>query len=163
MTLFGHDPLETAGILVVIVSAIVVGWAVWRSKTAEVAAAAVDTWKELAQGYQEKLEQRDTQIAEMKQAHATESATRDAQIEDLRRQIAKLEEELLTRDQTAVLAAVRSHDETMVRFAESLAARADEHERQAQIRRDEQRAEHAEAMGVWQGIREDLRTLSNQT
>ena len=148
MTLFGHDPLEAAGILVVIASAIVVGWAVWRSKTAEVAAAAVDTWKELAQGYQEKLEQRDQQIADMKEQHAAESATRRAEIEDLRRQIAKLEEDLSARDQTAVLTELRSH------------------EMHAQKRRDEQKAEHTEAMSVFRAIADTqqkiLTTLKEQ-
>lgn len=51
--------------------------------------------------------------------------------------------ELAARDQAAVLEAIR------------------EHEVYAQGRRVEQKAEHADAMNVWQGIREDLRSLRN--
>ena len=76
-------------------------------------------------------------------------------------QIAALEarvEELQKRDQAAVLEAIAKHDESMVKLGTVLVERGDEHERFAQQRRVEQRGEHASAMDVWQGIRDDLRS-----
>lgn len=67
--------------------------------------------------------------------------------------IASLEarvEELQKRDQAAVLDAISRHDET-------ISVRLEEHDRLAQARRIEQRSEHAEAMRVWQDIRDNLK------
>lgn len=112
MTVFGHDPLEATLLLVGIVSALAVGWAVWRAKSAEVAAAAVDTWRELAQGYQEKLEQRERDLADLKVQHAAETATLESQIDELRRQVEQLREQVRSSDQTAVLELIRAHEVT---------------------------------------------------
>lgn len=108
MTIFGHDPLQAVLLIVGIVSALTVGWAVWRAKSAEVAAAAIETWKQLAEGYQERLEQRDTQIAELKAQHAAETAQLQAQLDELRRRLDVAE----SRDQTAVLEVIRAHEAT---------------------------------------------------
>jgi cell division protein FtsB len=80
-------------------------------------------------------------------------------------QIAALEariEELQKRDQAAVLDAISKHDESMVKLGEVLVMRGDEHERYAQSRRVEQKAEHLEAMGVWQEIRDTLTQAANK-
>lgn len=80
-------------------------------------------------------------------------------------QIAALEariEELQKRDQAAVLAAISKHDESMVKLGEMLVMRGDEHERYAQSRRAEQKAEHLDAMGVWQEIRDTLTQAANK-
>lgn len=80
-------------------------------------------------------------------------------------QIAALEarvQELLKRDQAAVLEAIAAHDFSMVALGEALASRAEEHERQAQARRAQQRTEHGEAMGVWKQMREIMKSNSPQ-
>ena len=104
--IFGHDPLEAAGILVVILGTIAVGWAVWRAKSAEVGAAAADTWKLLAEGYQEKLEQRDEQIVQLRVDHAAETEGLRTEIAELRRRI----NDLQSRDQRSVLEWGRQHE-----------------------------------------------------
>lgn len=108
MTVFGHDPLETLLLLAGIFGALAVGWSVWRAKSAEIAAAASESWESLARAYQEKLEQRDQAISDMKAQHAAETAELRAQVEELRRQVDVLRE----RDQTAVLELLRSHETT---------------------------------------------------
>ena len=78
--------------------------------------------------------------------------------------IARLEaqvDELRQRDQAAVLKAIEMHDAAMLVLGESMMARTEEHERFAQARRVEQRSEHGEAMGVWNEMREILKTTSN--
>jgi cell division protein FtsB len=80
-------------------------------------------------------------------------------------QIAALEariEELQKRDQAAVLDAIAKHDESMVKLGEVLVMRGDEHERNVQARADQQRAEHAEAMNVWQEILGTLVQTANK-
>src|SRR5574337_496620 len=109
VSIFSHDPLEATVLVATLVGIIAVGWAVWRAKTAEVAKAGIETWKAIAEGYQEKLEQRDSQITELRAQHAAETATLTAQIDELRRQVDQLRE----RDQTAVLAALRAHEATV--------------------------------------------------
>lgn len=82
------------------------GFFVWKTKSADVQAKAVDAWRSLADGYQEKLENRDKDIADMRELHAGVVAELRAQIEQLRGQI----EELKKRDQEAVLIALQSHE-----------------------------------------------------
>lgn len=93
--------------------------------------------------------------ADLRHANQTlekEVAKLDAEVKRLDSEVKRLE----ASDQKAVLAAITAHDEAMARFAETLAGRADEHERQAQTRRGEQKAEHAEAMTVFHAIRKAL-------
>lgn len=109
VSIFSHDPLEASVLIASLAGILAVGWAVWRSKAAEVAKAGIETWRTIAEGYQERLEQRDSQITELRAQHAAETATLTAQIDELRRQVDQLRE----RDQTAVLAALQTHEATV--------------------------------------------------
>lgn len=93
--------LSLIAAIAVLLTGVLVGILAWRSK-------AVELWKSVAEGYQEKLEQRDDQLADMKSAHAAETAELRAQIDELRRQV----EQLRARDQTAVLELIRAHETT---------------------------------------------------
>lgn len=105
--------------------------------------------------------------ADLRERNATlESEVKRLDIADREKAeaIARLEaqvEELRSRDQAAVLKAISNHDASMVKLGEAMTMRAEEHERYAQARRIEQRAEHQEAMTVWQDMRDTLKVNSN--
>ena len=89
---------------------------------------------------------------------ADENRKNGEEIATLKREVELLRE----RDQAAVLTAIANHDKSMVKLGESMAVRAEEHERYAQQRRVEQKQEHTEAMGVWTGILEENRRSNSQ-
>lgn len=101
------DTLETVAAAATIGAAILVGWIYAR-------AGAAKAWREIAEGRQVQIEERDLQATETARQHAAEIAERDTMIGELRERMARLEEQVSTlkaHDLSAVLEWGRHHEQ----------------------------------------------------